>query len=563
MHWDLTEKDLDCFVEAIKLGLEDASVRAREVARGAYMNMFNLYPEKAEKIKSMLPKAHQLKLARTEAGLLESTGGVSTAPPSPGFGKSLSSVGTDSSKIDDDSGPASLDAQRFLSSNNCAKKGQHNVSSGSLGSNASSGSLNASRLHASIQSNSEQPHFLAPTTSSVAHAVPVGTASTTVTGTATSSTTATTARGKAFAGMKTQAPSNQPQNTNVSASNTFSRKWQHGSGSVVSETQVVHSTVKKKSGVVSSNGNAPVHGKAKLASTGTVYSVSKGSSLRASDKSSALTVESNTKNVGVEEHNNVSTSELDIALGVDGDISDELVVSAEEAAKSIQARIRGALSRRRSVVNNPFAALSQSSPVPTGGNSHDTSHSANSGDTTSTNGHTSHSTTGKRSNGAQNGNCSVSVSANIKPGAFNASTVNSAHTPATKRGLREDYGNAVIEPKTDPSFSTSTTNYYTTGTSAHSSFGGSTATLHTAGVHDLKASSSACRSTSVSRSSGRTAAVGRGNISASNTLHSKSASKGCDYDGIGEGDRGSSPMSPTTSWRASRYRLYSLVKVGS
>ena len=46
VSWDISEKDSDILLEAIKYGLEDASMRGREISRLAYLNLFQLFPKK-------------------------------------------------------------------------------------------------------------------------------------------------------------------------------------------------------------------------------------------------------------------------------------------------------------------------------------------------------------------------------------------------------------------------------------------------------------------------------------------------------------------------------------
>lgn len=64
--WDLADKEVDVIAEAVRLGLEDGSVKAREVARTTYLNLFKLQPHKAEKIKAELTKPLQMKLTAAE-----------------------------------------------------------------------------------------------------------------------------------------------------------------------------------------------------------------------------------------------------------------------------------------------------------------------------------------------------------------------------------------------------------------------------------------------------------------------------------------------------------------
>lgn len=67
VHWDLQDKDIDPIAEAIKIGLEDASVRGREIARLAYLNLFQSFPRKTDKLKAGLSSASlRAKLAKQE-----------------------------------------------------------------------------------------------------------------------------------------------------------------------------------------------------------------------------------------------------------------------------------------------------------------------------------------------------------------------------------------------------------------------------------------------------------------------------------------------------------------
>lgn len=52
--WDIQEKEAEYFQDALRIGLEDASVRCRELARFAYLNFRDFFPRRAERIKSDL-----------------------------------------------------------------------------------------------------------------------------------------------------------------------------------------------------------------------------------------------------------------------------------------------------------------------------------------------------------------------------------------------------------------------------------------------------------------------------------------------------------------------------
>lgn len=72
VSWDITERDAEMLSEAIKTGLEDASVRCREISRLAYLNMFQMFPQKTETLKSELSKAVQKRLNQEEDKFLAS-----------------------------------------------------------------------------------------------------------------------------------------------------------------------------------------------------------------------------------------------------------------------------------------------------------------------------------------------------------------------------------------------------------------------------------------------------------------------------------------------------------
>ena len=55
--WDLGEKDGDLIYEAVRTGLEDASVRSRENARFAFLAFRAVFPRRAERLASTLPPA--------------------------------------------------------------------------------------------------------------------------------------------------------------------------------------------------------------------------------------------------------------------------------------------------------------------------------------------------------------------------------------------------------------------------------------------------------------------------------------------------------------------------
>lgn len=71
LHWDITEKDADQICEIVRIGLQDASMRVREVARLAYLNLFGSFPKKVEKIKANLPTSVSSRLIKAEQNFLK------------------------------------------------------------------------------------------------------------------------------------------------------------------------------------------------------------------------------------------------------------------------------------------------------------------------------------------------------------------------------------------------------------------------------------------------------------------------------------------------------------
>ncbi len=65
--WDINDKDAEMIQDAIRAGLEDASVRGREVARFAYLNLRIKFPKRAEFLKNQLPISLQNRLIKLES----------------------------------------------------------------------------------------------------------------------------------------------------------------------------------------------------------------------------------------------------------------------------------------------------------------------------------------------------------------------------------------------------------------------------------------------------------------------------------------------------------------
>ena len=74
--WELSDKSVDLCVEAVKIGLQDASVVAREAAKVAYLNLLENWPTKAEKLKSDMPPSIRPRLVKAEEEHARSVDGM-------------------------------------------------------------------------------------------------------------------------------------------------------------------------------------------------------------------------------------------------------------------------------------------------------------------------------------------------------------------------------------------------------------------------------------------------------------------------------------------------------
>jgi hypothetical protein len=66
LTWNITENEADRLCDTIAKGLEDASVRAREISRLAYLNLFQLHPKKSEKVKANINPSLRNRLIKAE-----------------------------------------------------------------------------------------------------------------------------------------------------------------------------------------------------------------------------------------------------------------------------------------------------------------------------------------------------------------------------------------------------------------------------------------------------------------------------------------------------------------
>eukprot|EP00598_Pedospumella_elongata_P002820 CAMPEP_0184974204 /NCGR_PEP_ID=MMETSP1098-20130426/5745_1 /TAXON_ID=89044 /ORGANISM="Spumella elongata, Strain CCAP 955/1" /LENGTH=858 /DNA_ID=CAMNT_0027496747 /DNA_START=70 /DNA_END=2646 /DNA_ORIENTATION=+ len=409
MHWDMTEKELDFFVEAIKIGLEDAGVRAREIARAAYMNMFNLYPEKAEKIKSLLPKAYQQKLTRSEEE------GLSEGPSSPG---------SNSATLGSSFGGSSM------------LKMPINLSSTSDSIILTTSSEEIASAPATFNRSTELSHSQkstasAPAKPSAPHAAVQRSASQSLRAAAPATPAAPTPAATVSTGLQNAdvipVPSKKrivpPKTQQPSSSEALSSKF---------EKMASLNSINLLSKSLSTDSTRDTWGKSEM---------NRGS------LDSQLTTSTVNGGMGHAEAPTPSSNGRTVESSV------------EHAVASLQARVRGTLSRRRSIVHNPFAALA-SSPPPATQSASSSGAAAAAGQLTSTgnsnsshsllSGITTHST--KSSNSSNAGG--VSFASSTK--AHSSATNSSLRTPMSKRPATTQSSGLRGAPGSQPAFCTRT-----------------------------------------------------------------------------------------------------------
>lgn len=455
VHWDITDKELDFFVDAIKLGLEDAAVRAREISRAAYLNMYNLYPEKAEKIKSLLPKAYQQKLTRTEEE------GLTDLPSSPGAGGSLSS---------------SLNSSGLLK---VTHQDPLSMSVSTEGSLLTSSTATAAHTHS--VSASAKSHTSHVSTHSAKSA----------------SSTTSSAKHTAHS----HAPSHTPAHTPAHPPAHPPAAPTAGVGSSLQNAEVLPVPPKKKPATVNYPKVQPQSSEGVSAKFERLGS-SSSSSFNLMASSSSNDAGARSSDEGVLKITRQGSMELASATATPAAAASNI---EEQAVLSIQARMRGAISRRRSIALNPFAGLA-ASPKPVSQQQYQQEGSstvaalANSAGSLSsgTSGITSHatrSTVGSQSaTGNQGSGVTFAPTTKERPApsggsVHSASSAGSSlRTPATKKtGLRSS--------QETPAFNTSTV--HTTAHPAPHTAGAATSRKASTGSAD---SAPTPRSTSAARS---------------------------------------------------------------
>jgi hypothetical protein len=113
IQWEINDKDADMLAEVIRVGLQDASIRVREVARLAYVNLFGLHPKRVDRIKANLPASVANRLIKAEESYHKAklTATASSKPRSPSSSVNGTSKVSPTSKLS----PSSLKSQPSIS----------------------------------------------------------------------------------------------------------------------------------------------------------------------------------------------------------------------------------------------------------------------------------------------------------------------------------------------------------------------------------------------------------------------------------------------------------------
>jgi hypothetical protein len=178
-YWDVNEKEVDPIIEALRVGLEDASVKAREIARDVYISLYRLHPRKAEKLRNDLPKGVQSKLISIEIaqGLNNSCDSESTSTHNSirsGNNSNVPSPSKSSGKAAGFGSTASV-VTTATSTSSAVKPHHHRSASGNITYPATPGNYHGPPVHANSSSS-----LSTATTSSAAghhHHPPLGSAS--------------------------------------------------------------------------------------------------------------------------------------------------------------------------------------------------------------------------------------------------------------------------------------------------------------------------------------------------------------------------------------------------
>jgi hypothetical protein len=343
--WEINDKEIDPVFEAVKIGLEDASNKARETSRDAYGYLYHYHQRKAEKLKNDLPKATQAKLVISLDGLNFNNNfpGENAESAFSGTGGSGGGGGS-SGKMSGNNSPSKTTTSGHSNSNSFSSSNAANAhkSVGILKTPSSSSAANANAA-------------AAPAATSVTFATQhVRSQSGNITFNNPTTTTTTTPSHP----LVPHVNSNNSMNTSNNSINTSNTNNNNSNSSMNSNP---------------STGMLPPH------------PLVSGSA----SKSGSFTINNNNSS-----NNNLSTGNNPATGGgtpnpllmnkvpanADAYTSGTKIAtmsSVDHNSLALQAGVRNALSRRRSVVKNPFAELSDSMKAASSdsGTTHSTGHS--------------------------------------------------------------------------------------------------------------------------------------------------------------------------------------------
>jgi hypothetical protein len=306
--WEITDKDADLLCEAIKLTLEDASGKARETSRAAYLNLFRLHPKKCEKMRNDLPKSLSLKLQTAElhAGLSMSADSESSSIRS---GGNSSAAATPHSHFSKDSSESTFKTPSKGGSSRIVK------------------TSSKSEIH-HVHSNFPTSHH--PST-------PGGSSSHHRDGSGTLSNSSSTSSLHSLHSHNSHGPSHKVDTHKKEPIKSKQIHQEAHHQSHPPATPSTHPTSSAQKSVPTRNGSIP-------------------SVVAAAAAAAAAAASSTSSNAPIPPFPFSSTRKDSFTSGT------KLVAtisSADQAALAIQAGVRTALSRRRSVVKNPFADISE------------------------------------------------------------------------------------------------------------------------------------------------------------------------------------------------------------
>jgi hypothetical protein len=332
--WDINDKEIDPVFEAVKIGLEDASNKARETARDAFGYLYHYHQKKAEKLKNDLPKATQAKLVISLDGLNNNNNFSSENAESAFTGTGGSGGG--SGKMSGNNSPSKTTTSGHSNSNSFSS------SSGTMNAHKSMGIL---KTPSSSTSNTAAA-AAAPTSVSFATQQHVRSQSGNIT----------------FNNPSSSTPSH-PLVPHVNSNNSMNNT----SNNSINTINTMNSNTNNNN---NNNSNNSMNSNPSITGMLPPHPLVSGSA----SKSGSFTMSNNNNS---NNNNNLSTGNNPATGGgtpnpllmnkvpanADAYTSGTKIAtmsSVDHNSLALQAGVRNALSRRRSVVKNPFAELSDS-----------------------------------------------------------------------------------------------------------------------------------------------------------------------------------------------------------